>query len=253
MLGLSGASRLKNSGIMAVSMALAVAVFTGSAAQADDGLAEKLGNLLGQERQALDVAPSARLAALTTPPPASERNIATTPIVAEATAAIETPAAAAVQPTAAAEPAQVAALPTGPLPVSPTQLHCLTEALYFEARGENRRGQLAVAEVILNRVASPDYPNTVCGVVGQGTGALYGCQFTYKCDGIPDTIREIGAWNLVEQVAASALSGATQNLTAGATHYHTHAVNPSWSARLPRTVSIGAHQFYRQPTRTASN
>lgn len=233
---LTGAARGARRGLQVVIAAAGFAVMTGTTAFADDGLAARLGDLLGQERQALDIVPSARLAALTTPPPAAARNIATTPIEPE---------------TQATE--MVASLPAGPLSVDPGQLHCLTEALYFEARGESAQGQRAVAEVILNRVSSPEYPNSVCGVVGQGTGARYGCQFTYKCDGIPDTVHERGAWNMVEQVAQVALSGAPRTLTEGATHYHTRAVNPSWASRFPRTAAIGAHYFYRQPTRTASN
>ena len=67
---------------------------------------------------------------------------------------------------------------------------CLTEALYFEARGETVKGQFAVAEVILNRVSSPSFPDTICGVINQGTGRKFACQFTYTCDGRAEVIRE---------------------------------------------------------------
>ncbi|MFD0982485.1 cell wall hydrolase [Tropicimonas aquimaris] len=124
---------------------------------------------------------------------------------------------------------------------------CLAEALYFEARGESVKGQFAVAEVILNRVKSPLYPNTVCGVVNQGTGKRYQCQFTYTCDGNPENINEPSAFRRVGKVARLMLNGAPRLLTGGATHYHTTAVRPSWSKKFPRTADIGDHRFYRHP------
>jgi hypothetical protein len=124
---------------------------------------------------------------------------------------------------------------------------CLTEAIYFEARGEPVRGQVAVAEVILNRVDSRTYPDTVCGVVHQGTGRLYQCQFTYTCDGAAETIREAGAWARAGKIARLMLDGAPRVLTGGATHYHTNAVNPRWAASFPHTATIGVHRFYRSP------
>ncbi|PRY25027.1 cell wall hydrolase [Aliiruegeria haliotis] len=124
---------------------------------------------------------------------------------------------------------------------------CLAEALYFEARGESVKGQFAVAEVILNRVKSPLYPNTVCGVINQGTGKKYQCQFTYTCDGNPERISEPKAFKRVGKVARLMLEGAPKLLTSGATHYHTIAVRPSWSRKFARTASIGVHHFYRHP------
>ncbi|MCZ4260510.1 cell wall hydrolase [Limimaricola sp. G21655-S1] len=133
------------------------------------------------------------------------------------------------------------------------QWECLTEALYFEARGESVKGQFAVAEVILNRVDSPDYPDTICKVVNQGTGRKYACQFSYTCDGIPDTVNDQRSWNKLGRIAEIMIEDGPRELTAGATHYHTTAVNPSWAGRIPRTAAIGAHLFYREATRTASN
>ena len=129
---------------------------------------------------------------------------------------------------------------------------CLAEALYFEARGEKVEGIFAVAEVILNRVDSPLFPDTVCDVVYQGTGRLYQCQFTYSCDGRKETIHERDAYEAVAKVARLMLDGAPRDLTAGATHYHTKAVNPSWAQVYPRTATIGYHHFYRKPDRYAS-
>lgn len=132
-------------------------------------------------------------------------------------------------------------------PPASTDLECLAEALYFEARGESVPGQFAVAEVILNRAASTLYPDDVCAVIAQGTGRKYQCQFTYTCDGHPERIHEPRAWSQVRKVAHLALNGAVAPLTKGATHYHTRSVNPSWARAFPRTATIGVHHFYRQP------
>ena len=130
---------------------------------------------------------------------------------------------------------------------------CLAEALYFEARGESIKGQFAVAEVILNRVASSAYPETVCGVVNQGTGRKFQCQFTYTCDGLAEVIREKSAYERLKKIAHLMVNGGPRNLTAGATHYHTKAVYPRWARKFPRTATIGVHHFYRQPTQLSQN
>jgi spore germination cell wall hydrolase CwlJ-like protein len=130
---------------------------------------------------------------------------------------------------------------------------CLSEALYFEARGEEVRGIFAVAEVILNRVDSPNYPDTICDVIYQGTGRQFECQFTYSCDGRKEIISEKAAYERVAKVARLMLDGAPRRLTEGATHYHTKSVRPRWSRVYPETVRIGYHVFYRQPDRYALN
>lgn len=130
---------------------------------------------------------------------------------------------------------------------------CLAEALYFEARGESVKGQFAVAEVILNRVDSPRFPDTVCGVVHQGTGRKYQCQFTYTCDGYEEVIAERDAFARVAKVAKLMVNGAPRELTEGATYYHTKAVRPRWSRKFDRTATIGVHHFYRHPTEISQN
>jgi spore germination cell wall hydrolase CwlJ-like protein len=124
------------------------------------------------------------------------------------------------------------------------QWQCLKEALYFESRGETIKGQFAVAEVILNRAASPAYPNSVCGVIAQGNSK--NCQFSYNCDGLPEVMFEDGAADIAGRIARVMLDGAPRTLTAGATHFHTHAVSPRWSNVFEQTASIGQHVFYRQ-------
>jgi hypothetical protein len=132
-----------------------------------------------------------------------------------------------------------------PVPEGGDDWQCLTEALYFESRGESLEGQIAVAEVILNRVDSPLYPHSVCGVVKQRGGG--GCQFSYVCDGRTDKMRETEAADLAGRIARAMLDDAPRVLTEGATHFHTKGVRPSWSKRFSHTASIGAHFFYRQP------
>ena len=130
---------------------------------------------------------------------------------------------------------------------------CLSEALYFEARGETVKGQFAVAEVIMNRVKSSQYPGTLCAVIKQGTGRKYQCQFTYTCDGYNDVIAEHKAYERVAKVARVTIDGAAKPLTDGATHYHNLTVNPAWARTFKKTAQIGVHLFYRHNYRTAQN
>jgi len=130
---------------------------------------------------------------------------------------------------------------------------CLTEALYFEARGETVKGQFAVGEVILNRVSSPSFPDTICGVINQGTGRKFACQFTYTCDGRAEVIREPKAYEMVGKVAKMVMDGMPRTLTGGATFYHTKAVRPRWARVFERTASIGFHHFYKKPVRVSQN
>ena len=144
-------------------------------------------------------------------------------------------------------------LDSQPEPEGGPQWRCLSEALYFEARGETVKGQFAVAEVIMNRVKSQNFPSTVCGVIKQGTGRKFQCQFTYTCDGHKDVIDEKKAFERVAKVARAVMDGAVGGLTGGATHYHTSAVHPKWAKVYQQTARIGVHMFYRPNYRTASN
>lgn len=140
-----------------------------------------------------------------------------------------------------------------PKPSGGEQWRCLTEALYFEARGETVKGQFAVAEVIMNRVKSARFPGSLCSVINQGTGRKYQCQFTYTCDGYAEVISEPRAYTQVSKVARAVLDGRAPLLTDGATYYHTTAVSPRWSRIFTRTAKIGVHLFYRDGVRTALN
>jgi len=127
-------------------------------------------------------------------------------------------------------------------------LDCLAQAVYYEARSEGEAGERAVAQVVLNRVRHPAWPNSVCGVVYQGPmRAGGGCQFTFTCDG---SLRyaPIGAgWDEARRIAAEALGGRSYDPVGLATHYHTNAVFPAWAPQLVKTNVIGAHIFYRLP------
>ncbi|HTM96711.1 MAG TPA: cell wall hydrolase [Croceibacterium sp.] len=124
-------------------------------------------------------------------------------------------------------------------------LQCLTQAIYYEAASEPDAGQRAVAQVVLNRVAHPAYPNTVCGVVYQGSERRTGCQFTFTCDGSLARKPVLAFWDRAQRVALAALSGAVYRPVGLATHYHTVQVHPYWAASLDRIGTIGAHIFYR--------
>ena len=126
-------------------------------------------------------------------------------------------------------------------------LQCLSMAVYYEAASEADAGQRAVAQVVLNRVAHPSYPNTVCGVVFQGSERETGCQFTFTCDGSLDRKPARVFWDRAQKVAMSALAGAVYRPAGLATHYHTLQVHPYWADSLSPIGTIGAHQFYRWP------
>jgi hypothetical protein len=123
---------------------------------------------------------------------------------------------------------------------------CLAEAIYFESRGEAVRGQMAVAQVILNRVFSGKYPNTVCGVVYQNAHRRLHCQFTFACDGIPDIVREPDMWERAKTIAAEMLDGKLWLPEVGkATHYHAYWVHPGWVREMTKMHRLGVHTFYR--------
>jgi len=124
------------------------------------------------------------------------------------------------------------------------QLECLTDAVYFEARGETPRGQAAVAQVVMNRVKNPAFPKTVCGVVFQGA-ATHGCQFSFACDGSMRHRLEADAWDRARRVAERALSGRVLADIGKATHFHTIDVQPDWGPQMLRVAQVGLHVFYK--------
>ena len=124
-------------------------------------------------------------------------------------------------------------------------LECMTSAIYYEAAQESTEGQRAVAQVVLNRVRHPAFPNSVCGVVYEGSTRVTGCQFTFTCDGSMRYAPIPSLWNRARKVAAAALSGSVYAPVGHATHYHANYVVPYWASSLVKTAVEGAHIFYR--------
>lgn len=136
-----------------------------------------------------------------------------------------------------------------PLPPSVNEAgeqKCLAEGIYFEARGESEKGQAAVAQVILNRVKNPTYPNTICGVVYQNKSWRNRCQFSFACDGVKDRILSPTAYATAKRIARDVTDGKIWSDEVGdSTHYYAEYVRPSWAKRMKRMQQIGAHIFYR--------
>ncbi len=123
---------------------------------------------------------------------------------------------------------------------------CLSTAIYFEARGEPKRGQIAVGQVILNRVRSPLFPETICGVVYQGQ-MHKGCQFSFACDGHTDNPRDNEQWALAQDLAKEIMSGDQWLPEVGySTFYHANYVNPRWARSMNKIDKIGRHIFYKK-------
>lgn len=128
---------------------------------------------------------------------------------------------------------------------SAKSLKCLAEAIYFEARSEPLAGQEAVAQVVVNRVKNPAYPDDVCGVVYQNRRWYNRCQFTFACDRVRDVVRDKQAWAIAEEIAARYAAGEVWLPEIGAaTHYHTLAVSPSWANMMRAVKTIDSHRFY---------
>jgi spore germination cell wall hydrolase CwlJ-like protein len=123
---------------------------------------------------------------------------------------------------------------------------CLAIAVYFEARSEPIWGQIAVAEVIVNRAEHPRFPDTVCAVVKEDRGPrAYDCQFSFYCDGMPESITNPEAWKYAQAVAAVVLSDmVVTDAAGGAIYYHTDGVSPRWSRNMEVTTVIGVHIFF---------
>lgn len=123
-------------------------------------------------------------------------------------------------------------------------LRCLTQAVYYEAASEPDEGQGAVAQVVLNRVRHPAFPNTVCGVVYQGSERVTGCQFSFTCDGSLARVPSVAGWARAERAAREALGGKVASAVGNSTHYHANYVVPYWAPTLDKAATIGAHIFY---------
>ena len=123
-------------------------------------------------------------------------------------------------------------------------MECLSQAVYYEARGESAAGQAAVAQVVLNRVRHPAFPKSVCAVVFQGARTA-SCQFSFACDGASHHPIEGAAWRRAEQVAAKAMGGSVMAEVGNATHFHVAGLSTDWGPHLMKVAQIGSHIFYR--------
>ncbi|WP_298813755.1 cell wall hydrolase [uncultured Roseibium sp.] len=136
-----------------------------------------------------------------------------------------------------------------PLPLSVGQRkeqRCLAEAIYFEARGESEEGQVAVAQVVLNRVKNPAYPNSICGVVYQNKHKRNRCQFSFACDGIKDRISSPAAWKTAQRLTKDVLNGKQYlKMVDASTHYHATYVSPRWARSMAKRGQVGLHIFYK--------
>ena len=123
---------------------------------------------------------------------------------------------------------------------------CLAEGIYFEARGESKKGQAAVAQVIVNRVKNPVFPNTICGVVYHNKHRRNACQFSFACDGIRDRIRSRKSWRVAKSIANDIIEGREWLPEIGSSsHYHATYVRPRWARKMKRMTRIGKHIFFR--------
>jgi len=161
-------------------------------------------------------------------------------IVEAAAAAVPAPVPSSVDALIAADPALVELV---------AEHKCLSEALYFEARGEGAKGQVAVAQVIFQRLRNKHYPNSICGVVYQGQHSKDGCQFSFACGKKKAVVRDEKQWNNAQMLAARILTTGVRmdDLTSRATHFHAISVSPEWADHLVKTIQIGNHIFYRDP------
>lgn len=129
---------------------------------------------------------------------------------------------------------------------SKKQHWCMATAIYFEARGESYRGQVAVAQVVRNRVKHKAYPNSICSVVFQNQSWRNRCQFSFACDGVPERVNEQAAWKQAEEIATKVINGDIYlPKVANATHYHANYVSPKWAPKLRKLTQVGVHIFYR--------
>jgi spore germination cell wall hydrolase CwlJ-like protein len=130
--------------------------------------------------------------------------------------------------------------------VSEKELWCLATAIYFESRGEKYRGQIAVAQVVMNRLKHRIYPKTICGVVFQNQNRRNACQFSFACDGIPERVTDAKSWKQAEEIAEGVVRGTLYVPEVGnSTHYHATYVYPHWAPKMKKNTKIGLHVFYQ--------
>ena len=168
-------------------------------------------------------------------------------VVAAVVAPVRAVAAPAVQTKVAATPARPATAADLAMVQLLAEHRCLSEVMYYEARGEGQDGQMAVAEVVFHRLRHGHYGHSICAVVYEGAGS-HGCQFSFACNGELTERKSGVAWRSAETLAARILTGETalRDITGDATHFHAVSVAPDWADNMERTVQIGNHIFYKR-------
>lgn len=139
-------------------------------------------------------------------------------------------------------PSQAAIRPTEDVKILESETHCLAQVIYFEARGEPIYGQIAVAQVTINRRNSNLFPNSICRVISQTSPV---CQYSWYCDGKSDYLPNNTEARLAYALAKGLLTSRVKDITQGALFFHANSINPGWS-NLEKTIEIGAHVFYRR-------
>jgi len=163
--------------------------------------------------------------------------------------AVVTAAAAPVAAPVTAQPVRAVAASDPAMLQLLAEHRCLSEVMYYEARGEGQDGQMAVAEVVFHRLRHGRYGHSICAVVYEGAGNS-GCQFSFTCNGELAQHKSASAWRSAEVLAARILTGQTAlgDTTGNATHFHAASISPDWAVDngMERTAQIGNHIFYRQ-------
>ncbi len=230
--------------------ALCAAEVSHAGPAAENAVGAQAARVIGREQSAFEAEGAARVTALVEAMRPRARTDADEDITV-ASRSIDPVSAAELASGKAAKPALPAKLDLDAVDTLPpaagadAQAQCLAQAIYFESRGEPLAGQIAVAEVVLNRVDDRHFPSTVCGVTRQGVGSGRGCQFSYACDGNSDAMKSALARERCEKLAQLMLAGRPRTVTKGATYFHTRSIRPDWSRRMTRTAEIGHHMFYR--------
>ncbi|MBZ9783884.1 cell wall hydrolase [Pseudomonas sp. REP124] len=133
--------------------------------------------------------------------------------------------------------------PEGTAPLDDA-ITCMARSIYWEAKGKDAADMEAVANVVMNRLGKKGFPDTVCGVVKQGSETK-SCQFSWWCDGKSDSVQEEVQYALAKEIARKALNKQLPDRTGGALYFHDRTVKPDWAKEYVNTVDIGLFRFYK--------
>ncbi|MBM6446753.1 MULTISPECIES: cell wall hydrolase [Pseudomonas] len=133
--------------------------------------------------------------------------------------------------------------PAGKAPLDDA-ITCLARSIYWEAKGKDSTDMEAVANVVMNRLGHEGFPDTVCAVVKQGSETK-SCQFSWWCDGKPDSAQEEAPYAIAKEIARKALNKQLPDHTGGALYFHDRTVKPDWADKYVKTAEIGLFRFYK--------